>query len=139
MPSSSISYHLLACGVKSHRIKETKMARQLRRREVIGHALTLKMAMYKNYDRYQPIRPLRNRQIRTLSSIAIFCLLIACCILLLDLSVSVSYQFWGLVRVVLYALYSLPYIIRVIKSIGMREAGHVALMGDRRGTYRDLM
>ena len=82
--------------------------------------------------------PLINRQIRTLSSIAIFCLLIACCMLLLDSSVSVSYKFLGFVRVVPYALYSLPYIIRVIKSIGMREGVHVAHMGDRRGTYKDL-
>ena len=61
-------------------IKETKKARQLRRREVTGPALMLKISMYKNYDRYPPIMPMRNRQIRTLSSIAIFCLLIACCV-----------------------------------------------------------
>jgi len=68
LPSSSICYHLLACGVKSDRIKATKKARQLRRREVIGPALTLKMAMYKKYDRYPPIMPLRNRQIIILAS-----------------------------------------------------------------------
>jgi hypothetical protein len=33
-------------------------------------------------------------------------------------------------------LYSSPNIIRVIKSRRMRWAGHVARMGDRRGTYR---
>jgi hypothetical protein len=33
----------------------------------------------------------------------------------------------------LYALYSSPNIIRVIKSRRQREAGHVARMGDRRG------
>jgi hypothetical protein len=33
----------------------------------------------------------------------------------------------------LYALYSLPNIIRVIKSRRMKWAGHVARMGERRG------
>jgi hypothetical protein len=33
-------------------------------------------------------------------------------------------------------LYSSPNIIRVIKSIRMRWAGHVAHMGERRGVYR---
>jgi uncharacterized membrane protein len=33
----------------------------------------------------------------------------------------------------LYAPYFLPNIIRVIKSRRLRWAGHVALMGDRRG------
>jgi hypothetical protein len=33
-------------------------------------------------------------------------------------------------------LYSSPNIIRVIKSIRMRWAGHVARMGDKRGAYR---
>jgi hypothetical protein len=33
----------------------------------------------------------------------------------------------------LYALYSSPYIIRVIKSRRLRWAGHVARMGERRG------
>jgi hypothetical protein len=36
----------------------------------------------------------------------------------------------------LYALYSLPNIIRVIKSKTLRWAGHVACMGERRGAYR---
>jgi hypothetical protein len=36
----------------------------------------------------------------------------------------------------LYALYSLPNIIRVIKSRRLRWAGHVARMGERRGAYR---
>jgi hypothetical protein len=139
MPSSSISYHLLACGKKNHRIKETKKARQLIRREVIGPALTLKMAMYKNYYRYPPIMPMRNRQIRTLSSFVDFCPLIACCILLLYLSLSVFCQFLCSASVVPYAFYSLPYIIPVIKSIKMRVAGHVARMGDKRVTYGGLM
>jgi hypothetical protein len=39
----------------------------------------------------------------------------------------------------LYALYSSPYIIRVIKSRRLRWAGHVAHMGERRGAYRALM
>jgi hypothetical protein len=36
-------------------------------------------------------------------------------------------------------LYSSPNIIRVIKSIRMRWAGHVARMGKRDGTYRILV
>ena len=36
-------------------------------------------------------------------------------------------------------LYCLPNIIRVIKSRRMRWAGHVARMGERRGTYRVLV
>ena len=36
-------------------------------------------------------------------------------------------------------LYSSPNIIRVIKSRIMRWAGHVARMGDRRGSYRVLV
>jgi len=36
-------------------------------------------------------------------------------------------------------LYSSPNIIRVIKSRRMRLAGHAALMGERRGIYRDLI
>jgi hypothetical protein len=39
----------------------------------------------------------------------------------------------------LYALYSTPNIIRVIKSRRMRWAGHVARMGDMRGTYKVLV
>jgi hypothetical protein len=39
----------------------------------------------------------------------------------------------------LYALYSSPNIIRVIKSIRLRWAGHVARMGERRGAYRALV
>jgi hypothetical protein len=39
----------------------------------------------------------------------------------------------------LYALYSLPNIIRVMKSRRLRWAGHVARMGERRGAYRDLV
>jgi hypothetical protein len=39
----------------------------------------------------------------------------------------------------LYALYSSPNIIRVIKSRRLRLAGHVARMGERRGAYRALV
>jgi hypothetical protein len=39
----------------------------------------------------------------------------------------------------LYALYSSPNIIRVIKSRRLRWAGHVARTGKRRGAYRNLM
>jgi hypothetical protein len=39
----------------------------------------------------------------------------------------------------LYALYSSPDIIRVIKSKRLRWAGHVARMGERRGAYRALV
>jgi hypothetical protein len=39
----------------------------------------------------------------------------------------------------LYALYSSPNIIRMIKSRILRWAGHVARMGERRGAYRDLV
>jgi len=35
--------------------------------------------------------------------------------------------------------YSLPNIVRVIKSRRMRWAGHVARMGERRGVYRVLV
>jgi len=36
-------------------------------------------------------------------------------------------------------LYSSPNIVRVIKSIRMRWAGHVARMGEERGVYRVLV
>jgi len=36
-------------------------------------------------------------------------------------------------------LYSLPYIIRVVKSRRMRWVGHVAHMGERRGAHRVLV
>jgi hypothetical protein len=36
----------------------------------------------------------------------------------------------------LHSLYSLPKIVRVIKSRKMRLAGHVARMGEGRGVYR---
>jgi hypothetical protein len=39
----------------------------------------------------------------------------------------------------LYALYSSPNIIRVIKSMRLRLARHVARMGERKGTYRALV
>jgi hypothetical protein len=39
----------------------------------------------------------------------------------------------------LYVLYSSPIIVRVIKSIRLRWAGHVARMGERRGAYRVLV
>jgi len=38
----------------------------------------------------------------------------------------------------LYDLYSLPNIVRVIKSRKMKWAGHVARKGERRGVYRVL-
>jgi hypothetical protein len=39
----------------------------------------------------------------------------------------------------LYALYCSPNIIRAIKSRGLRWAGHVARVGERRGAYRTLV
>jgi hypothetical protein len=42
----------------------------------------------------------------------------------------------GLHNEELYALYSSPNIIRVIKSRGLRWAGHAARMGARRGASR---
>ena len=39
----------------------------------------------------------------------------------------------------IYGLYSLPNIIRVIKSRTMRLAGHVARMEDRKDSYRVLV
>jgi hypothetical protein len=39
----------------------------------------------------------------------------------------------------LYALYSSPNIIQVMKSRRLRWAGHVARMGERRGAYRALV
>jgi hypothetical protein len=39
----------------------------------------------------------------------------------------------------LYAMYSSPNIIRVMKSRRLRWAGHVARMGERRGAYRALV
>jgi transcription termination factor 2 len=39
----------------------------------------------------------------------------------------------------LHSLYSSPYIVKVVKSRRMRWAGHVALMGERRGVYRVLV
>jgi hypothetical protein len=38
-----------------------------------------------------------------------------------------------------HSLYSLPNIVRVIKSRRMRWAGHVALMGEGRNVYRVLV
>jgi hypothetical protein len=47
---------------------------------------------------------------------------------------------WGRLRnKELYALYSSPNIIRVVKSRRLRWAGHVARMGERRGAYRVLV
>ena len=40
---------------------------------------------------------------------------------------------------VLNDLYSLPNIVRVVKSRRMRWAGHVARMGERKGVYRVLV
>jgi hypothetical protein len=39
----------------------------------------------------------------------------------------------------LHKLYSSPSIIRIIKSKGMRWAGHVARMGENRNAYRILV
>jgi hypothetical protein len=39
----------------------------------------------------------------------------------------------------LHNLYSLPSIIKIIKSRGMRWAGHVARMGEKRNAYRLLV
>jgi hypothetical protein len=39
----------------------------------------------------------------------------------------------------LKCLYSLPNIVRVVKSIRMRWAGHVACIGEERGGHRVLM
>jgi hypothetical protein len=39
----------------------------------------------------------------------------------------------------LHSLYSSPNIVRVIKSMRMRWAGHVARMGEGRGVYRVLV
>jgi hypothetical protein len=39
----------------------------------------------------------------------------------------------------IYSLYSLPDIVRVIKSRRMRWMGHVAFMGEGRGVYRALV
>ena len=39
----------------------------------------------------------------------------------------------------LYALYSSPNIIRVIKSKALRSAGYVPRMGEGRGAYRTLV
>jgi hypothetical protein len=39
----------------------------------------------------------------------------------------------------LHNLYSSPSIIRIIKSSGMRWAGHVAGMGEKRNVYRLLV
>ena len=36
-------------------------------------------------------------------------------------------------------MYSLPYIVRVVKSRRMRWAGHVARMGEARGVHRFLV
>jgi hypothetical protein len=46
---------------------------------------------------------------------------------------------WIIIFEELYALYSSPSIIRVIKSRTLRWAGHVARMGERRGAYRALV
>jgi hypothetical protein len=47
---------------------------------------------------------------------------------------------WGKLRnEELHNLYSLPNIIRMMKSRRMRRAGHVARMGEKRNTYRILV
>jgi hypothetical protein len=49
------------------------------------------------------------------------------------------FHFERVVTKKLYALYSSPNIIRVIKSRRLRWAGHVARKGKRRGAYRALV
>jgi hypothetical protein len=39
----------------------------------------------------------------------------------------------------LHKLHSVPYIITIIKSKGMRRAGHVARMGENRNAYKILV
>jgi hypothetical protein len=51
----------------------------------------------------------------------------------------VTGEWKGLHNEELYALYSSPNIIWVIKSRRLRWAGHVARMGERRGAYRALV
>ena len=46
---------------------------------------------------------------------------------------------WGKIHEELRDLYSLPNIVRVVKSRRMRWAGHVARMGKVRGVYRVLV
>ena len=46
---------------------------------------------------------------------------------------------WRRLRNNLYAVYSSPNIIRVIKPTRQRSAGHVASMGERRGACRALV
>jgi hypothetical protein len=50
-----------------------------------------------------------------------------------------STRSWQLHNEELTELYCSPNIIRVIKSRRMRQAGHVARMGERRGVYRVLV
>ena len=47
----------------------------------------------------------------------------------------VTGEWWRLHNEELNDLYSSPNIVRVIKSIRMRWAGHVARMGEERGAY----
>jgi hypothetical protein len=51
----------------------------------------------------------------------------------------VTGEWWRLHNKELYALYSSPNIIRVIKPRRLRWAGHVARMGERRSAYRALV
>jgi hypothetical protein len=46
---------------------------------------------------------------------------------------------WRKLHNELHNLYSLPNIIRMIKSRRMRQAGHVACMGEKRNAYRVLV
>jgi len=55
----------------------------------------------------------------------------------MEISSTISYTF--LHNEELNDLYSLPNIVRVVKSTRMRWAGHVARMGEDRGVHRVLV
>ena len=68
-----------------------------------------------------------------------FCMFIlSCCILILKRD-EVTGEWRSLHNEELRDLYSLPSIVRVVKSRRMRWAGHVARMGEGRGVHRVLV